>query len=164
MPLMLGMLGVVVAAGVVLAVMSSDLFGRPPAPAGQVAADPAQIAVVDADTLRLSDRVVRLSGISVPARGETCHDGNGQDFDCGVAAANALAALVRETPVDCKLHGTDGMGRAFGVCEAGGRELNRALVDAGWARADRSSPALEAAESAARDQRRGLWASGGNSW
>jgi len=38
------------------------------------------------------------------------------------------------------------------------------LVDAGWARADRSSPALAAAETTARDQRRGLWASGGNSW
>jgi endonuclease YncB( thermonuclease family) len=164
MPLSLGVLAAVGAAGLVLAVMSSDLFGRAPAPAGQVAADPAQIAVVDADTLRLSDRVVRLSGISVPTRGETCRDASGRDFDCGVAAANALAALVRETPVDCQLHGTDGMGRAFGVCEAGGRELNRALVDAGWARADRSSPALEAAESTARDQRRGLWASEDNSW
>jgi endonuclease YncB( thermonuclease family) len=164
MPLSLGVLAAIVAAGVVLAVMSSDLFGRAPAPAGQVAAEPAQIAVVDADTLRLSDRVVRLSGISVPARGETCRDAQGQNFDCGVAAANALAALVREAPVDCQLRGADGMGRAFAVCEAGGRELNRALVDAGWARADNSSPALEAAETTARDQRRGLWASGENSW
>jgi endonuclease YncB( thermonuclease family) len=164
MPLALGVLAAIAAAGMVLAVMSSDLFGRAPSPAGQVAADAAHIAVVDADTLRLSDRVVRLSGISVPARGETCRDASGRDFDCGVAAANALAALVRETSVDCQLRGTDGMGRAFAVCEAGGRELNRALVDAGWARADSSIPALEAAESTARDQRRGLWASGQNSW
>jgi endonuclease YncB( thermonuclease family) len=164
MPLALGLVGALCAAGVVLAVMSSDLFGRAPPPAGQVAADPAQIAVVDADTLRLSDRVVRLAGISVPARGETCRDGSGHDFDCGVAAANALAALVRETPVDCQLHGTDGMGRAMAVCQAGGQELNRALVDAGWARADRSSPALKAAETSARSQRRGLWASDTNSW
>ncbi len=164
LPLSLGLLGVLGAAGLVLAVMSSDLFGRAPPPAGQVAAEPAQIAVVDADTLRLRDRVVRLSGISVPARGETCRDGAGQRFDCGVAAANALAALVREAPVDCQLRGADGMGRAFAICEAGGRELNRALVDAGWARADRSSPALEAAETAARSGRRGLWASGDNSW
>ncbi len=164
MPLSLGIAGAVCAAGLVLAVMSSDLFGRAPAPAGQVAADPAQIAVVDADTLRLSDRVVRLSGISVPARGQTCRDGSGQDFDCGVAAANALEDLVRETPVDCKLSGADGMGRALAVCEAGGRELNRALVDAGWARADRSSPALREAETQARSERRGLWASGENSW
>jgi endonuclease YncB( thermonuclease family) len=164
MPLALGVVGAVCAAGVVLAVMSSDLFGSAPPAAGQLAADPGQIAVVDADTLRLSDRVVRLSGIAVPRRGQTCRDGKGQDFDCGVAAANALEALVRETPVDCKLNGADGMGRALAVCEAGGRELNRALVDAGWARADRSSPALKAAESTARSERRGLWASGENSW
>ncbi len=164
MPVMLGLFGVLCAAGVVLALMSSDLFGRAPAPAGQVAADPTQIAVVDAGTLRLSDRVVRLSGISVPARGQTCRDGNGADFDCGVAAANALAALVRESPVDCQLRGADGMGRALAVCESGGLELNRALVDAGWARADRSSPALLAAETQARSDRRGLWASGDNSW
>ena len=163
-PLSLGLAGALCAAGLVLAVMSSDLFGSAPPPAGQVAADPTQVAVVDADTLRLSDRVVRLSGIAVPSRGQTCRDAGGQDFDCGVAAVNALAALVRETPVECLLHGADGMGRAMAVCEAGGRELNRAMVDAGWARADRSSPALEAAEAAARDDRRGLWASGVNSW
>jgi|SRR5271165_5659693 len=164
MPVGFGLMGAVCLAGLVLAVMSSDLFGRAPPPVGQVVADPTQIAVVDADTLRLNDRVVRLAGIAVPQRGETCHDGSGQDFDCGVAAANALAALVREAPVDCQLHGADGMGRALAVCEAGGRELNRALVDAGWARADRSSPALAAAESAARSSRRGLWVSGQNSW
>jgi endonuclease YncB( thermonuclease family) len=164
MPLTLGLLGAIGAVGLVLAVMSSDLFGRAPAPAVQVAADPTQIAVVDADTLRLSDRVVRLAGISVPVRGQTCRDGSGQDFDCGVAAANALAALVREFPVDCQLNGADRMGRALAVCQSGGRELNRALVDAGWARADRSSPALEAAETTARSERRGLWASAENSW
>jgi endonuclease YncB( thermonuclease family) len=163
-PLTVGVGGAVCLAGLVLAVMSSDLFGRAPPPIGRVVADPAQIAVVDADTLRLSDRVVRLAGISVPERGQTCRDGSGQDFDCGVAAANALAALVRETPVDCQLHGSDRMGRALAVCEAGGRELNRALVDAGWARADHAGPDLQAAETAARSDRRGLWASGQNSW
>jgi endonuclease YncB( thermonuclease family) len=164
MPLALGLMGAVCAGGLVLAVMSSDLFGRAPPSAGQVAADPTQTAVVDADTLRLSDRVVRLSGISVPVRGQTCRDGSGQDFDCGVAAANALAAMVRESPVDCRLSGADGMGRALAVCVSGGRELNRALVDAGWARADRSSPDLQAAETQARSERRGLWASAENSW
>jgi endonuclease YncB( thermonuclease family) len=164
LPLTLGVGGAAIAGAVVLAAMSSNLFGRATPPAGILAADPAQIAVVDADTLRLSDRVVRLSGISVPERGQTCRDGSGQDFDCGVAAANALAALVRETSVDCQLRGSDGMGRALAVCQAGGRELNRALVDAGWARADSSSPALTAAETAARNQHRGLWASGQNSW
>ena len=152
------------AAALVLTAMTSNLFGRAPPPVGEVAADPAQIAVVDADTLRLGGRVIRLAGISVPERGRSCRDGNGQDFDCGVAATNALAALIREASVDCKLHGSDHLGRSLAVCEADGRELNRALVDAGWARADDTNATLEAAETAARSQRRGLWASGGNRW
>ncbi|MBS0562335.1 MAG: thermonuclease family protein [Proteobacteria bacterium] len=166
-------LGGVTLGGVTLWAMSASLFDRSgaarlaaasAAPGAQVTADPGQTAVLDADTLRLSNRVVRLAGIDAPERGRTCRDDAGQDFDCGVAATNALAALVREAPVACELRGADRMGHALAVCEAGGQQINRALVDAGWARADRSSPGLEAAETAARSQRRGLWASAQNSW
>jgi len=46
------------------------------------------------------------------------------------------------------------------VCEAGGTELNRALVAAGWARAD--IPGLGAVEATARAGRLGLWRNGAN--
>ena len=64
--------------------------------------------------------------------------------DCGAAATNALAAMVREAPVTCRVTGVDGLGRPFAVCQASGTELNRAVVAAGWARADtHASPDLQ---------------------
>ena len=49
-------------------------------------------------------------------------------------------------------------GSSQGACEAGGAELNQALVAAGFARADGGDAALRAAEGDARAARRGLWA------
>jgi endonuclease YncB( thermonuclease family) len=154
-----------------------------PAAAAHVAAEPAQVAVLDGDTLRLRDVVVRLLGISAPPRGENCRGPDGSGFDCGAAATNALAELVRAHAVECRLAGHDGMGRPLGVCEASGRQINRALVAAGYARAAAESrpeadplPAPRAAageappgllvvdlrsdEDQARAHRRGLWAAG----
>lgn len=123
-----------------------------------VAAPPMQVAVVDGATLRLQDRVVRLLGVEPPMPGATCTASNGTEFDCGVAATNALAALVREQPVACRTRGQDDLGRPYGECEASGTDLNRAQVAAGWARADKAVPALQSAEAQARAERRGLWA------
>ena len=122
-------------------------------------APPAQVAVVDAGTLRLQDHVVRLLGVDPPERGATCHSHDGRGFDCGAAATNAVAALIRETPVACRLNGQDDFGRAYGVCEASGTELNRAVIAAGWARADRTRPSFRRDEESARSEGRGLWAS-----
>ena len=64
--------------------------------------------------------------------------------DCGAAATNALAAMVRELPVACRVTGMDGLGRPFAVCQASGTELNSAVIAAGWARADTTEPELQA--------------------
>ncbi len=120
----------------------------------QLTAAPAQVAVVDSGTLRIGERVVRLSGVEPPARGIVC--GTGQD--CAAAATDALAAMVRELPVACQVTGKDAMGRPFAVCQASGTQLNHAVVAAGWARADDRQPELHQAELAARAEHRGIWA------
>ncbi len=125
------------------------------APAERMVADAARVAVVDGNTLRLEDRVVRLDGVIPPARGETCLGRDGTAFDCGVAAANALAGLLRDSPVDCTLLGSDHGGRRTAICSAGGEQLNRAVVAAGWARA--GDQTLRAVEQRARAEQRGLW-------
>ena len=125
------------------------------APAQQeLVAPAAQVAVVDGGTLRLNDRVVRLSGVNPPTRGTDC----GTGLDCAVASANALAALLHEDPVACRITGKDSLGRPFAICEASGTELNQAVIAAGWARADDRQPDLLAAEAQARAQHRGAWA------
>jgi endonuclease YncB( thermonuclease family) len=154
-----GMTIVVVAS---LFVRSSDAPAR--APAGMhVSAAASRLAVVDGDTLRLGDQVVRLAGIAAPVRGSVCHGaGNGDagqaDVDCGAAAANALAGLVRGNAVDCTIRGHDDQGRPVGNCRAGGTRLSEALVLDGWARA--ATAELRETETAARTAGRGIWRTG----
>ena len=135
----------------------------------QISAPPGTVAVVDGDTLRLQDRVVRLAGLRAPSRGETCqasgklalgkpaagNPGDGQS-DCADAAADSLSRLLADQTVQCNLVGEDRIGRATARCTAGNLELNRAVVESGWARAD--SGEYGAAENDARASHRGLWA------
>lgn len=116
---------------------------------------PAEVRVVDGETLRLGDRVLRLYGLEAPARGQAC----GAVADCGGMAAAELARLVRDRSVECRIQGQDRMGRALGTCRAGGVEINGSLVMAGWARADAAlQPALVPLEQTARAAGRGMWA------
>ena len=155
--------GLTVVAGVSLA-MRPHYDKLPSAPAtaavvGDVSAQPAQVAVIDGGTLKLRDRVVRLSGVEPPARGTSCDTRDAAGQDCGAAAANALAAMVRDLPVACRITGMDSLGRPFAICQAGGTELNSAVIAAGWARADTTQPELQRAEQEAKAARRGVWAS-----
>lgn len=119
------------------------------------------VRVLDGDTLRLGDRTLRLYGLDAPERGQQCADAAGRTYDCGAAAAAALARLVAERAVECRLHGRDRFGRALGICHADGVELNASVVSAGWALADAArQPTLVPLEAAARASHRGLWAGG----
>ncbi len=116
---------------------------------------PAEVRVVDGETLRLGDRVLRLYGLDAPARGQAC----GTVSDCGGMAANELARLVRDRALECRIQGQDRFGRAFGICRAGGVEVNASLVASGWAAADPvAMPALASIEAHAKQDRRGMWA------
>ncbi len=150
--------GVILAAcgGVATMVLIAWLFVRPTyAPAlapisSQIGAPAAQLAVVDGDTLRLGQQVVRLNGIAAPPRGTDCGP-----VDCGAAAANALSALIGNHTVDCRIEGHDRQGRPLGTCQASGVELNQALVRDGWAHAVAAS--LRGTEDDARKAGRGIW-------
>jgi endonuclease YncB( thermonuclease family) len=133
---------------------SAEAPARGPAP-NHVSAAADRLMVLDGDTLRVGDQVVRLAGIAAPARGSVCHGVGQVDMDCGSAAANALAALVRGSAVDCTISGRDGQGRPMGYCAAGGTRLNQTLVLEGWARAQADE--LRETESAAQAAGRGLW-------
>ena len=128
------------------------------APPGHFSADPTQIRVVDANTLILGNRAVQLAGVRATERGAICVATGGTRFDCGAAAANALAAIVRGSAIDCALNGSGQSGRPLAMCSAGGRDIALAMVAAGWARADVGMPGLGDAERVARVERRGLWA------
>jgi endonuclease YncB( thermonuclease family) len=153
--------GLMVAGGVSLAMRPHRDAPPPPSPiatADELNAQPAEVAVVDGGTLKLGDRVVRLFGVEPPSRGTPCGTRDGAGQDCAAAAANALAAMLRDLPVTCRITGMDGLSRPYAICQANGAELNTAVIAAGWARADTAQPALKRAEQAAQAAHRGVWA------
>jgi endonuclease YncB( thermonuclease family) len=157
-----GLIGAIGGAALMLFSSPATLFGRVPRLSGQLDADAPLVAVVDGQTLRLRETVIRLYGVVAPMRGQQCTGaGAGAvQFDCGAASSEALAALVRGHAVECRLDGRDEAGFPQGHCEAGGQGLNRAVVAAGWARADPRASELAAAEAAARAQHVGIWRAG----
>ncbi len=132
----------------------SEAPARAPA-SSRITASADRIAVVDGDTLRVGEHVVRLAGIAAPARGSVCHGDGTAELDCGNAAANAMSALVRGQAVSCTIGGHDGQGRPVGTCFAGGTSIGTALVRDGWVHAEAAD--LLDSESEARTAGRGIW-------
>jgi len=112
-------------------------------------------AIVDGDTLRLAGARIRLRGIDAFERGQTCRHAGADGYDCGAEAAAALARLVGGRAVACEGRGRDRYGRLLAVCTAGGRDLNAAMVSAGWAVA---YGAYDLEERRARAAGAGAWA------
>lgn len=88
--------------------------------------------VTDGDTLQIRGVKVRLFGIDAPESSQTCTRA-GKVYGCGREAAFALADLVRNKTVTCTRKDVDRYGRMVGVCIVGGTEINRWLVQQGWA-------------------------------
>lgn len=150
-------LGVASFAGMLMIALPADLFGRASGIATTISAESPQVAVIDGDTLRLRDTLIRLQGVTAPTRGHACQDAAGGTFDCGEAAGRALANLVRGRAVSCQIDGRDRRGFAQAQCVAGGTDLARAMVVAGWAAASPDANGLMVAESEARQRGLGLW-------
>lgn len=155
-----GLVGALAGAFLVLMAAPSDLFGRVPPPSGVIAAEAFRVAVVDGDTLRLDETVVRLQGVAAPPRGRLCRRLDGTNFDCGAAAAAALADMVRGQKVVCKIGARDASGVPEALCEANGVQLNRSLVAGGFAHAKVDAPVFGTEEALARAEVRGLWRAG----
>lgn len=139
--------GLVLALGLGTAALALVPGGNPAGAAGGTLAGRA--AVVDGDTLDLAGQRIRLLHIDAP---ETAQPGGG-------AAARHLDTLTRGRTVTCTAEGHDAYGRVLAVCEAGGRDLGRAMVAAGQAAVFRRYGATyDVEERAARAAQRGIWA------
>ena len=115
------------------------------------------VRVADGDTLSVLDNSntqhkIRLYGIDTPER----------DQPHGKASRKALSALVAGQTVGIVVVETDKYDRTVGTVYLGKRNINLAMVEGGhawWYRYHaRHERPLEAAESEARKQKRGLWA------
>lgn len=110
--------------------------------------------VLDGDTITISGERIRLIGIDAPEYDQTCTR-QGEAYPCGRRALEALGALAQGRVVSCSARGRDRYNRLLATCSAGGIELNRRLVESGWAVAYGD---YEVEEAAARQRKAGLWA------
>ena len=112
----------------------------------------------DGDSLMVGNVEVRLYGIDAPEMGQSCKR-DGESWDCGAAAADALSKLVSGRSVMCWSHGVDDYGRTLAKCSANRVDVNEALVAGGHAVAFRKyATDYASAEERARTAKLGLWA------
>ncbi|MER8442851.1 thermonuclease family protein [Mesorhizobium sp. M1066] len=113
------------------------------------------VAIInDGDSITLGTERIRMRGIDAPEYTQTCLR-NGADYSCGTLARQSLVRLIAGKPVSCTGWQRDRYGRLLGDCTAGGKDLNRAQVEAGWAVAFGD---FESEEAVARAGKAGIWA------
>lgn len=114
------------------------------------------VKVIDASTLSVAGRVVRLHGIKAPAPGDICPFRN-KTIPCGEIATTALMDLTAGAQVTCKTHGS-GEGVTLATCKAGGYDLSEGMVYTGWARPLAGAPARYlTAQKKSQNRNNGLW-------
>lgn len=118
-----------------------------------------QVFVIDGDSLRIDGRDIRLMGIDAPELDQTCRLKSGRPYACGRKARRFLRKLVAGKVLKCKNIDIDRYGRDLAICRAGETEINRAMIEAGWAVAFLDfSFAYARSEARARKARKGIWA------
>lgn len=136
---------------------------RPPASRQEAGRDPCVVAsVTDGDTLRCEDgRRVRLIGIDAPEREQGAAFAPSRDRLRSLTPRGATVLLEGDvTP-------RDRYGRTLAWVWREDILVNERMVREGWAVLYTSAPdiryadRIRAAQAAARDERAGLWASGG---
>lgn len=109
--------------------------------------------LTDGDSFRLEGSEVRLMGIDAPEGRQTCTRG-GVAWDCGNEARRELARLIGRDRISCKVADRDQHGRLLAYCTAGNRDLNRRMVESGYAL---SYGGYIREEGMAKAAKRGLW-------
>lgn len=96
-----------------------------------------QASVIDGDTIEIHGQRIRLWGIDAPESDQLCRNDDSDLYQCGRAAATALAGLfcAIRRPVTCAPTGEDQYGRTVAVCALGtpGPDIGQWLVANGFA-------------------------------
>ncbi len=110
--------------------------------------------VIDGDSLKVAGVEVRLMGVDAPEAPQRCTR-SGESWPCGREASKRLARRIGRERVRCEGENRDQHGRLLARCQVGETELNRWLVEQGWAV---SFGDYKGAEARARAAKRGIWA------
>ena len=109
---------------------------------------------IDGDSIEVDGVEIRLQGIDAPEAEQMCTRA-GRSWACGREAARRLRQKLRAGPVRCEGSEDDQHDRLLARCWQGKTDLNRWLVEQGWAV---SFGGYQGAERQARRNKRGIWA------
>ena len=126
------------------------------------AAEPAH-TLPDKGLLRVGDQLISLYGVSLPAPSRVCEDDD-VPWPCGAIAWQTLDQHLLNGKLDCvymPLLGSSGGTTLTAECWIGERNLNRWLVESGWAlTVDDTESIYHADERLAQRNKFGLWRGG----
>jgi endonuclease YncB( thermonuclease family) len=115
-------------------------------------------AVIDGDTFKIGETVLRLYDVDAPEIAQTCDGGPKHLRPCGVYVADALVEHLAGCEVQCEVLKIDQYDRKVARCEADGEGLSEWLVANGLAMVFRRySDRFTEEEDAARAAGIGLW-------
>jgi len=126
------------------------------APTGEVHILSGYAEITDGDSIKINGERIRLVGIDAPETEQTCLDEQKKPHPCGRLATQHLVSLINNRPVTCRWHERDRYERILGACKADNDDLNRLMVENGWAVSYYSS-AYDNEQKLARRQKKGMW-------
>ena len=110
--------------------------------------------IYDGDTIAIQGHRIRFKGMDTPESAQSC-ELDGKAYACGDRATLELRKLIGNQTVACTSEGRDQYKRILAYCKAGDIDLNRTMVETGWAV---SYGLYQREEADARKNKRGLWA------
>ena len=112
----------------------------------------------EGDQIQIGNTRIRLGGIDAPSVDQLCLNTKGERWTCGVAARDELIHHADNKSWTCHVRQTDRRGRTVARCEVDGEDIQKWLVQNGWALSyTRVSHDYDADEKAAREAKAGMW-------
>lgn len=113
--------------------------------------------VIDGDTLKIGETRIRLIHIDAPEMAQICSD-NEKTIFCGLKAREYLVKLLEFSIVECISEGEDKYGRLLANCVANEIDINKNMVQSGWAVINpKYSRKYIHEQAAAKDRKVGIW-------
>ena len=116
--------------------------------------------VKSGNDLIIGRRAIRLFGVRAPKRDAIC-EVNAAKMKCGVVAWGELVRMADGWHVSCDIEVKVKNGSDYATCYVSERDINEAMVRAGWAKAvKKQTDRYVVDEDDAKQSKRGLWNDG----
>ena len=89
--------------------------------------------VIDGDTIRHGETVIRFWGIDAPEINQRCLKADGVEYKCGQDSKTALEVLIQDKPLVCEYINKDRYDRDIARCKVDGLDIGGLMVSLGWA-------------------------------